>query len=163
MRALERGLPSHRARLPHVIPMPPTRLRPRCTIIARLAPASSPPPHLVVPFLVRRLQVPARLKPCRRHLCSLVRATSLRHNSSCQPRVMHVVLDTSLIVPRSRTKVSLGHLAVYGHIRSPFRMFSFSLFILDLSLLSFSSPSCSPCHRNSTTATPFDLAPAVAP
>ena len=95
--------------------------------IARLAPASSPPPHLVllVPFLVRRLQVPARLKPCRRHLCSLVRATSLRHHSSCQPRVMHAVLDTSLVVPRLRTQVSLGHLAVYGHIRSPSVCFLF--------------------------------------
>ena len=41
-------------------------------------------------------------------------------------------------------------------------MFSFTIFILDSSLLSFSSPSRSPCHRTSTTAAPLDLAPAVA-
>ena len=40
-------------------------------------------------------------------------------------------------------------------------MFSFSIFILDSSLLSFSSPSRSPCHQNLTTAAPFDLVPAA--
>ena len=37
-----------------------------------------------------------------------------------------------------------------------------SIFILVSSLLSFSSPSRSPCHQTSTTAAPLDLAPAVA-
>ena len=93
---------SPQARLPHVIPTPPTCLRPRCTIIAHLAPASLPPPHLVLilvprlaPLLVHRSQASARLKTRQRRPCSLVCATSARHHSSCQPRVMHVVLDTS--------------------------------------------------------------------
>ena len=79
----------------------------------------------------RRLQVPACLKTCQRRPCSLVRTTSLCHHwhSSCQPRVMHVVLDTSLVVPRSRTQVSLGHLAVYGHIRFPSVCFPFHLYL----------------------------------
>ena len=53
---------------------------------------------------------------------------------------------------------SPGHLAVLGFIHSVLVCFHHSFFILDLSLLSFSSPSRSPCHRTSTTAAPFNLA-----
>jgi hypothetical protein len=70
--------------------------------------------------------------------CSLVRATSSRHHSSRQPRVMHVVLDTSSIVPRPRTYVFLGHLAVYGYIHSFPVCFAFlSLSRLVATFLSF--------------------------
>ena len=44
---------------------------------------------------------------------------------------------------------------------SPLYVF-LSIFILVSSLLSFSSPSRSPCHWTSTAAAPLDLAPAVA-
>ena len=107
---------------------PPTRLRPRSTPIARLALVLVLVPRLA-PLLVRRSQASAHLKTRQRRPCSLVCATSARHHSSCQPRVMHVVLDTSLVVPRSRTQVSLGHLAVYGHIRFPSVCFPFHLYL----------------------------------
>jgi hypothetical protein len=90
-----------------------------------LHPHRSPRPSSSSSSLVSPLSSFADRKPplaskhVKRRPCSLVCAISARHDSSCQPRVMHVVLDTSLVVPRSRTQVSLGHLAVYGHIRSP--------------------------------------------
>ena len=78
--------------------------------------------------------------------CSLVRATSSRHHSSRQPRVMHVVLDTSSIVPRPRTYVFLGHLAVYGYIHSfPVCFVFLSLSRLVATFLSF--PPLLLCHR----------------
>ena len=97
-----------------------------------------PAPRLtssLVLLLVCRPQVPVRLQTCQCYPCSLVRTTSSCHHSSCQPRVMHFVLDTSSTVPRSWPCVSLD-IQLYSF---PFRMFRFSFFILDSSLLPLAS------------------------
>ena len=125
----------------------------------------SPAVLVLVPFLARHLQVPARLKPSRRLPCSLVCATSSRHHSSCQPRVMHVELDTSRTIPRLRPYVSLDILAVYGHMHSLSVCFRLSFFILDPSLPSLApfpfalaiEPQFSPLLSTSHLLSRFDI------
>ena len=116
----------------------------------------------LVALLVCRLQVPVRLKPCRRYPYSLVHAASLCHRRSCQPRAMQDVLDTASVGPRSRPYISLDIWPVMDLFTGLSYVFIFLLYPRLVAAFS-SLPPPLLCHRTSTFAAPFVLAPAVAP
>ena len=167
---------SPRARLPHVMTTPPTRLRPRSTPIARLAPRPSSSSLVLRPRPSSFVLVP-RLRPSPRSPTASLRSHQNTPNVApapwCAPQVRATIAPvsrvscTSFATPRS-SSLARGHsfswtFRPFMDIFAPPPYVSVVHLYLRLVAPSFSSPSRSLCHRTSTTAAPFDLALAVAP
>jgi hypothetical protein len=114
----------------------------------------------LVPLLARCLQVPVRLRPCRRHPAPWC-APQARATIAPINRMSCTSCSTSRLSSLARDHTCRRTFSCCRTYSLPFRMFCFSSFILDSSLLSLAVP-FRPCHRTSTFTAPFDLAPAVA-
>ena len=105
-------------RLSHVIPSPFVRL----TLVL------ASPSLLLVPLLARRLQVPVRLKPSRRHPCFLVRATIAPVS-----RVSCTSCSTPRPSPLARDYTFRWTFSCLWTYSLPICMFCFSFLVLDSS------------------------------